>query len=1039
MRATSRLRGASLALLGISALGAGCAEDIAVHETPAAQAQAIFDPSLKLLPTPTDLAKNPLTGLLAVPVADETKKPAQAEFDRYLNTLDGFPTSATVTACFSAEPDPATVAEAFTAVLLPAAAGEVPAPVTDMVIGAPVQTLACPLVTTVACDPKAEIPCAEGQVCVPRDAARTAGWCATAGWQIAFKPKTSWQRGRQYAFFLTNKLKTTDGKAVGRSASFELAAGDKPICEWNETEQRCVHVYSTLIKSLVKAGAGDITEDQLHAAILASGTDFERLRRATDALVGVGTAVAGFARTDVILTWAFSTVGLTEAVFDPTAGVIPGPGNDMLYSLATGKVNIPERPGETATDKALRMGLNTLDGFSTTGTYFTLFTGKLDASRLASDDIFLAELSDPPVKVPAVFEFNESAMALTVRPKNPLKEKTRYIVALLSKRNATPTTAEEARASMGGLADAQGQRVVSSPVFALAKLQNPLVDGDGKSQISVLDDASAAALEPLRALYGLLAFPLLKKINVEREDVAVLWTFQTQSITDALVKLRAMPYKLFGIPSFDGGTTANPLFDNNKPAFSGGGLDSTRALWPATYAGLKDSAGALGKANLMSFSGLDPATDAMLVDPSQGRPVSFPALIMMPTFPEASGPCAANNGGCAANTTCATEVSPVPPHAPTLKAYCVPDKVPVVLYQHGIGQIKETFFAVGAQLAKAGYAVVAFDVVWHGDRTLCTAAEDCETGASCIKNAALFGHDLDKYKTCCSDATPTACGESYFKKDSYGRPVKNSDFFLNVANPFAIRDNMRQHVVDAAAVLRTLSNPDAFAGIAASTLVTGSGAAVTPKIDTTQIHVVGQSLGSILNVLVLATDSTPKRGSLIVPGAPLTEIFRLTEEPDFVAIVDGLLDARGLCSGEGAAKVCPRDSAGALQLFHTLQWILDPADPANFAQYVKKAQLADDWQNTAQQTTDAKIPAKQVMVQIAGDDKLIKPELQEQLCSWMDVDYTKTKYEGMGHNFALVPTTTAAQAAYTQMITFLTSANADVCTPDINAGTCTVQ
>src|SRR5205823_1135323 len=53
-----------------------------------------------LLPLPNDLARDPKTGLLAIPDAPGASE-AQKEFNAYLRTLDGFPASTPVIATFS--------------------------------------------------------------------------------------------------------------------------------------------------------------------------------------------------------------------------------------------------------------------------------------------------------------------------------------------------------------------------------------------------------------------------------------------------------------------------------------------------------------------------------------------------------------------------------------------------------------------------------------------------------------------------------------------------------------------------------------------------------------------------------------------------------------------------------------------------------------------------------------------------------------------------------------------------------------------------
>lgn len=56
--------------------------------------RALWDPTTGTLPTPTDLVKDPQTGLLKLPL-DAAMPLAEQEFRRYLNTLDGYPVTST--------------------------------------------------------------------------------------------------------------------------------------------------------------------------------------------------------------------------------------------------------------------------------------------------------------------------------------------------------------------------------------------------------------------------------------------------------------------------------------------------------------------------------------------------------------------------------------------------------------------------------------------------------------------------------------------------------------------------------------------------------------------------------------------------------------------------------------------------------------------------------------------------------------------------------------------------------------------------------
>src|SRR5689334_4432031 len=98
-------------LLGLTLVG-GCMADITRPPAPGPFITAVFDPQASpapLIPLPNDLAKTGGDGVhLNVPDLP-TDSPAQLDFNHYLNTLDGFPSSTPGSFSFSAPIDPASL------------------------------------------------------------------------------------------------------------------------------------------------------------------------------------------------------------------------------------------------------------------------------------------------------------------------------------------------------------------------------------------------------------------------------------------------------------------------------------------------------------------------------------------------------------------------------------------------------------------------------------------------------------------------------------------------------------------------------------------------------------------------------------------------------------------------------------------------------------------------------------------------------------------------------------------------------------------
>jgi hypothetical protein len=93
---------------------------------------------------------------------------------------------------------------------------------------------------------------------------------------------------------------------------------------------------------------------------------------------------------------------------------------------------------------------------------------------------------------------------------------------------------------------------------------------------------------------------------------------------------------------------------------------------------------------------------------------------------------------------------------------------------------------------------------------------------------------------------------------------------------------------------------------------------------------------------------------LNVGGGTITDIF--TQSPKYQAGIATLLGSLGITPG----------TPGYLQFVNVAKWILDPADPVNFASHLTLAPLADPLS-----TTGAKQPAKKVLAQVATCDATI--------------------------------------------------------------------
>jgi dienelactone hydrolase len=139
---------------------------------------------------------------------------------------------------------------------------------------------------------------------------------------------------------------------------------------------------------------------------------------------------------------------------------------------------------------------------------------------------------------------------------------------------------------------------------------------------------------------------------------------------------------------------------------------------------------------------------------------------------------------------------------------------PFVLYQHGGSQQKENILPIAGPLAEAGFALVAMDLPFHGDRA-----------------APGGGGDLD---------------------------------ILDFADPLATRDNLRQASADHLAVLTGV-------GALNEALAPVLGQAAT--LDATHAHYMGLSLGSVTGSFTFVAASDLDGAALFVGGGGFPEIL----------------------------------------------------------------------------------------------------------------------------------------------------------------------
>lgn len=621
--------------------------------------------------------------------------------------------------------------------------------------------------------------------------------------------------------------------------------------------------------------------------------------------------------------------------FDPGNKIVPFP-NNLLLDPMTGKVNLPMSCGEGAATTATRTGvLNKLDGF---GNYETVMTATFSEmfdmasfmdgmssrvvlyKRAAGGTMVDPAMSNP---IPVVFvpnmtaRFDANCMNMTLVPQmimvaaRPLDQKSTYVAAILK-----------------GVKTATGAEYTPSFTWSLVRQEADPVTLDAQGNVT----ANNTPLDPRNAedLATLQGLDLLWKAHAQgmaflagkshaRTDVLLAWEFNTQTTIDPLDPTvtdspaanvsTAMPLQIGSLTATINRTAppyvlcdaagGGPGTDNNVQCFLKIALGSASCVAPACpssqiYATGNATCAVVGCAAVGEVLGGAYNSKQYMID----TPNAFDTNKPIP------GPWGDPNKPAFVKDEAISFIAIVPASPAPANGY------PAVVFQHGLGSTKKTIFAIGPQLSapqaalgfSSGFITIAIDAVAHDSRAIRTS-DDAALG-------------------CSGTPDPTVSPQCFAP-------------FLST-NLATTRDGIRQTVLDIHGLVETLK---ACGNTTCATAFAGLGAG-NFHVDPTHINYLGISLGGIIGSVAVASKPDFKSGVLNVPGAGWVDILEKTSTRAIKCpLVNGLIDA-GILTGEKSnatltTGLCTTDdwlTQPGYRQFSTIgRWVLDPADPANFA------------------------------------------------------------------------------------------------------------
>jgi hypothetical protein len=485
---------------------------------------------------------------------------------------------------------------------------------------------------------------------------------------------------------------------------------------------------------------------------------------------------------------------------------------------------------------------------------------------------------------------------------------------------------------------------------------------DGKSLLAGIDDATATALQKMRIQLA----PVLAAAGLTSNDVALAYTFRTQSVKETSLSLVGLPYGPYGAG-----------IANEDPA--------VLTTWTPSQAAAQYGfdANALPTAAVPEIAEVKMRTVSLLLasqnqgafDPAHLSSELITALVAIPAPGSVTG-------------TCPDVLPPpVPPYAGVGVTACAP----LVVFEHGITDSKAEVLPLAAALASNGFVVVSIDQAMRGDRSYCsgsglTAQTDadqmcCPTGlcgadgGTCVFKANLSSPvDVDASGNpirigLCQTATGAPARAMAHRLDNGAIPSLKGTAFASAnrllsLNFFRLRDVFRQDVVDESAAILSFApigppipgRSDAFA----SYLRDKYGIAV----DFTKVYLAAHSGGAISGMQTMAVNPRISRAVTYAGGATFVDIAN-NPQSHFHSVLVSLLPPG---SGEGTPSY--------LKLLQVAKWVMDPAEPANYAQFVVPGSLPSPFSFPPFNTTPLNAfwgtqPTRDVLTQLSLCDNTV--------------------------------------------------------------------
>ena len=449
---------------------------------------------------------------------------------------------------------------------------------------------------------------------------------------------------------------------------------------------------------------------------------------------------ANLPRKDVAALWVFTINQYTEVWMDKASGKMPLP-IGLLIDPQTGKVDLPIRDEDDAKTRDIKEGLKALDGFGTTTGQLFEFNAPVDPKTVTSATVQLYKVEKGtaiPTPIPATVILAPDGVRVEVTPKSiPMDTGKTYALVLRP-----------------GILDAAGDKVMPMLTGYFLGAKTPLVDAQGKSQISSVEDIDASRLEGVRSLMA----PLMDQLD--RSKVLVAWPFTTLSVNGPLVESLVAAEK--AKVSTDPRKIINKSMAEAALAFPIGVVSMLQVK--------RVIEGEVATADFM-----DPKTRKRYKDGTH-QETWLPFTMTIPYGAKADTP------------------------------------LPVVIFGHAICTERRFVLALANALAKEGFAAIAIDLPYHGSRTHCALnGPICWPDPTSTGGKMMCPAQCKSGSTCGSDGK---CRDSSGNETPLPKwPIipmyqASGAAFIELTNIPGTRQHFLQSIIDLGALSRSLRQGD---------------------------------------------------------------------------------------------------------------------------------------------------------------------------------------------------------------------------------------